>query len=53
MKHMYLFGVWKVTFSRTGLQDERSSDHWVNGVNENKFLGMVSLTEGGNAKQDN
>jgi len=31
----------------------RSSDHWVNGVNKNEFLGMVSLTKGGTTEQDN
>ena len=30
----------------------RSSYHWVNGVNENEFLDMVSLTKGGTTEQD-
>ena len=48
----YEIGVWKVTFSRTELQHVGSSDHWVNGVNENKLLGMVSLAKGGTTEQD-
>jgi len=31
----------------------RSSDHWVNGVSENEFLGMVSYAKGGTTEQDN
>ena len=42
MKCRYLFDFWMVTFNRIGVQSMRSSDHWVNGVNENKLLGMVS-----------
>ena len=42
-----------VTFDRTRLQSMRSSDHWVDGVNENKSLGMVSLKKGGSTEQDN
>ena len=47
MKHKFLFDVWKVTFNRTGLQSVRSSDHWVNGVNEGELLGMISLRREG------
>lgn len=31
----------------------RSSDHWVNGVNEDELLVMVSSAKGGTTEQDN
>ena len=31
----------------------KSSDHCVNGVSENEFLGMVSLARGETTEQDN
>ena len=53
MKYKDLFDFWMVTFGRTRVKSMRSSGHWVNGVNENKFLGMVSLTKGGTTEHDN
>ena len=47
MKYKCLFELWMMTFNRTGLQSMRSSDHWVNGVNEHILMGMVSLAKEG------
>ena len=53
MKYTYLFDFWMVMFNRIGMQNMRSSDQWVNGVNEDELLVMVSSEKGGTTEQDN